>query len=78
MHSISNFVKLALIHVAECSRNNLGVFLEHGSFKDISRKVRRIPQNLGARSDENGRDRREVRRDMSEILAISAVTYGHL
>jgi hypothetical protein len=37
-----------------------------------------MPVNLGARSDETGRDRREVRRDMSEILARSAVTDRYL
>eukprot|EP00966_Prymnesium_polylepis_P143983 3324112-Prymnesium_polylepis.1 len=54
------------------ARNSLGVFLE------VSRKVRRIPQNLGARSDETDRDWREIRRDMSEILARSAVSDRYL
>ena len=41
---------------------------------EFSGKVRRILQNLGARSDKTERDRREVRRDMSEILARSDVS----
>ena len=60
-------------------RNVAEIVLEFlGGFKDVSSQVRRIPQNLGARSDETGRDRREVRRDMSEILARSAVSDRYL
>ena len=45
---------------------------------EVSRKVRRIPQNVGVWSDETGRDRREVRRDMREIVARSAVSDRYL
>ena len=54
---LSNYVDYMLRNVAE-------IVLE------FSGKVRRIPQNLGARSDKTERDRREVRRDMREIRAI--------
>ena len=76
MNSLSNFVKITLITCCGMLREWFRSFL--GSSKDVSRKVRRIPQNLGARSDETGRDRREVRRDMSEILARSAVSDRYL
>ena len=73
---MSDFVQIILITCCGMLRNSVRNVL--GSFYDVSRKVRRIPQNLGARSDETGRDRREVRRDMSEILARSAVSDRYL
>eukprot|EP00966_Prymnesium_polylepis_P210607 4876518-Prymnesium_polylepis.1 len=60
-------------------RNVAEIVLEFSwKFKDVSRKVRRIPQNLGARSDGTERDRCEVVRDMSEILARSVVSDRYL
>jgi hypothetical protein len=67
-----NSLMVLLNYVDYMLRNVAEIVLE------FSGKVRRIPQNLGARSDKTERDRREVRRDMSEILTRSAVSDRYL
>ena len=75
MNSLSN----SLNYVDYMLRNVAEIVLEFSwKFQGVSRKVRRIPQNLGARSDKTERDRREVRRNMSEILTRSAVSDRYL